>query len=312
MLRTGFVTIAMIIALQGFCFGQGILDSLLGPGGLGVWGGDAGNQYNNPQMWGGAQGPQQQPYQQPSYPGQQQMSYPQPGAQAYPPGYSQQGYSNPQAPGYQQQGLYADWQNYPAAPIGGNPQEYSAQQQPAATQQYQAPQQSAAPQQYQAPPQYQAQQQYQPPQQYTTAPPQAGPTQPMQAAPGQSPLRPGQYVPGEGPITADDLPAGAVRVTTTTPEGTRVEYYPPTGELGAPPPEGAVRRPARQPKPKPAAAKPQGARQAQPREQNVSGAESPGSSSIAMPKPVEIPQGQDPRYGWGAAVNRGPVAPSAR
>ena len=59
MLRTGLLTIAMIVALQGFCFGQGFLDSLLGPGGLGLWGGGdaASQQYNNPQMWGGAQGP---------------------------------------------------------------------------------------------------------------------------------------------------------------------------------------------------------------------------------------------------------------
>ena len=38
MLRTGLLTIAMIVALQGFCFGQGFLDSLLGPSGLGLWG----------------------------------------------------------------------------------------------------------------------------------------------------------------------------------------------------------------------------------------------------------------------------------
>src|SRR5208283_5028617 len=107
MLRTGLLTIAMIVALQGFCFGQGLLDSVLGPGGLGLWGGDSTQQYNNPQMWGGAQGPPQQPYQQPSAPGQQQMSYPPAGAQAYPPGYPQQGSGYQQAPGYgaQQQGV---------------------------------------------------------------------------------------------------------------------------------------------------------------------------------------------------------------
>ena len=63
MLRTGLLTIAMIVALQGFCFGQGFLDSLLGPSGLGLWGGGdaASQQYNNPQMWGGAQGPHSNP-----------------------------------------------------------------------------------------------------------------------------------------------------------------------------------------------------------------------------------------------------------
>jgi hypothetical protein len=101
-----------------------------------------------------------------------------------------------------------------------------------------------------------------------------------------------------------------VRMTTTTPEGTRVEYYPPTDEPGLP--QGAAQPPVRRLKPKPAATKAQSAKQVRPREQTVGGTETTGGSPIAMPKPVEIPQGQDPRYGWGAAVNRGPVAPAAR
>jgi hypothetical protein len=31
------------------------------------------------------------------------------------------------------------------------------------------------------------------------------------------------------------------------------------------------------------------------------------TGEIAMPKPEQIPQGSDPRLGWGAAVNRGPA-----
>ncbi|MGO9572004.1 MAG: hypothetical protein ACLP5H_31165 [Desulfomonilaceae bacterium] len=295
MLRTGLLTIAMIVALQGFCFGQGFLDSLLGPGGLGLWGGDpAGQQYNNPQMWGGAQGPPQQPYQQPGAPGQQQMTYPPAGAQGYP----QQGYGQPQ------QGVYSDWQNYPPAPVGGDQQQYAPPQEPSAPQQYAAPQQYPTQQQYQTPQQYQA------PQRYTAPPVQAAPAQPTQGAPGQPSLRAGQYVPGQAPVAADDLPPGAVRMTTTTPEGTRVEYYPPADEPS--PAQGAAQPPVRRLKAKPAAAKAQSAKQVRPREQTAGGTESPGGSSIAMPKPVEIPQGQDPRYGWGAAVNRGPVAPAAR
>jgi len=293
MLRTGLLTIAMIVALQGLCFGQGFLDSLLGPSGLGLWSGSdpSAQQYNNPQMWGGAPGQAQQPYQQPGGPGQQQMTYPQ---GAYPPGYPQQGYGyqQPQGYSYQQQGVYGDWQNYPPAPIGGNPQQYSTTQE------------SPAPQQYPS------QQQYQQPQRYVAPSVQAAPDQTAQGAPGQPALRPGQYAPGQLPITADDLPPGAVRMTTTTPEGTRVEYYPPADEPGAP--QGTVQPAPRRLKPKPAAPRAQTVKRAQPREQTTGGVESTGGSSIAMPKPVEIPQGQDPRYGWGAAVNRGPVAPSAR
>jgi hypothetical protein len=289
MLRTGLLTIAMIVALQGFCFGQGFLDSLLGPGGLGLWGSDSsGQQYNNPQMWGGAQGPPQQPYQQPGAPGQQQMTYP----QGYPQGYPQQGYGYPQAPGYgqPQQGVYADWQNYTPAPIGGDQQQY-------------APQQESSP-----PQQYPAQQQYQAPTRYTAPPVQAAPARPAQRTQGQPSLRPGQYVPGQAPLVADDLPPGSVRMTTTTPQGTRVEYYPPADEPGMT--QGAAQPPVRRLKPKPAAAKAQSA--VRPREQTAGRTESSGGSSVAMPKPVEIPQGQDPRYGWGAAVNRGPIAPDAR
>jgi hypothetical protein len=291
MLRTGLITIAMVVALQGFCFGQGFLDSLLGPSGLGLWGGGeaTSQQYNNPQMWSGGQGQAQQPYQQPGVPGQQQ-AYPPAGAQGgYPQGYQpQQGYGYPQTQGYSyhQQGVYGDWQNYPPAPIGGN------------TQQYSSTQGSAAPQQYQAP------------QRYVAPPTQPTPAQPVQRTQAQPSMQRGQYVPAEAQVSADDLPPGSVRMTTTTPEGTRVEYYPPANEPGAPQP--TARPPVRRLKHKPAAPKAQSVKRAQPRERTAGGVESTHGSSIAMPKPVEIPQSQDPRFGWGAAVNRGPVAPSTR
>jgi hypothetical protein len=280
MLRTGLITIAMIAALQGICFGQGFLDSILGPGGLGLWGsGDApSQQYNNPKMGRGAQGPTQQLYQQPAASGQQQTTYPPAGAQAYPRSYPEKGYGYPQQGySYQQQGVH------------GDPQQYSATQVSSAPQQHQAPQQSRAPQQYTAP----------------LA--QATPGRPAQAAPRQPSLRPGQHAPGHAPVTADDLPPGAVRMTTTTPEGAWVQYYPPTDEPGAP--QGTIQRPARQLKPKPAAAKAQSVKRAQPHAQTTNGTESPDSSAIEMPK---IPQSLDPRNGWDTAVNRGPVAPAAR
>ena len=265
MLRTGLLTIAMIVALQGFCFGQGFLDSLLGPSGLGLWGGGdaASQQYNNPQMWGGAQGPQQQPYQQPGAPGQQQMTYPPAGAQGYPQGYPQQGY-------LRRQGMAS--RNREFIRTGKTIRRHLlAAISSSMRRRRDLPLRSnTRPQQ-----QYPAQQQYQAPQRYTAPPVQAAPARPTQAAPGQPSLRPGQYVPGQAPVAAaDDLPPGAVRMTTTTPEGTRVEYYPPTDEPGLP--QGAAQPPVRRLKPKPAATKAQSAKQVRPREQTVGGTETTG------------------------------------
>jgi len=247
MLRTGLITIAMIAALQGICFGQGFLDSILGPGGLGFWGGSdaASQQYKNPQMGGGAQGPSQQPYQQPAASGQQQITYPPAGAQAHPQGYPGKGDGYPQQ-GYsdQQQGVYGRPQNYPPAPIGGNPWQSSATQAFSAPQQYQASQQSQAPQQYAAP---QAQ---------------AAPGRAAQAPSGQPLYRPRPYAPGQAPVTADDPHRGAVRMITITPKGPGVQYHPPVDEPGAP--QGTVQRPARQLKPKRTAAKAQSVKRAQP------------------------------------------------
>ncbi len=265
MIRKGMIVVVLVIALQGYCFGQGLLESIFGPGGLGLWGTDT-SQISNPQYGVGGI-PQQQ-----GFPGQQQPypAYPQGTVPGYPPYYGQPG-------------VYSDWQNYPPATTG-----------------------------------HPTQMHYPEPQQYTTqvqpapAPP-APPTGPPQQPPAQRALRPGQQTPTTQPsgppqVTAEDLPPGAVRITTTTPEGTVVQYYPPTGE---PDQEMEVQRP-RQTRPRPATAKPGATKQHQPKEQTIGQSAQSGTSAIAMPKPVEIPQGQDPRYGWGPAVNRAPAAPEVR
>jgi hypothetical protein len=272
MLRKGMLILALIGATQGLCFGQGILDSVLGPGGLGIWGGDSSHLTN--QQYPSAPPQQQPPYQdqQPAYPGQQA---PYPGA----------GY--PQNPYYNQQGVYGDWQNYPPATIGG-----AGQDQYPAEQQYQPPQYST---QTQTVPQVQG-------------PPQVAPQQPPVQAQMQQPMLPRQYPPGPPPVRAEDLPAGAVRITTTTPDGTTVQFYPPDGqpmqEPGVAPPQQPRRMRA-----KPSTAKQAAPRATQPREKT--GAAPSSGDGVAMPKPVEVPQG-DPRYGWGSAINRAPVAPEVR
>lgn len=286
MIRASMIALVMIIAFQGLACGQGILDSVLGPGGLGIWGGDSSRQFN-PQGYND----------QPPGPQQQQQYYPPQGQQPY----------SPQQYG-PQQGVNADWYNQPpaagsqGAQYGSAPQQYPEQQQYGGQPQYQ-----------QYPPQQPYQQQMPPQQGY--APPQGQYAAPQQVAPQRLPqqqLRPGQYTqapPAQGPGqgTADDLPAGAVRIMTTTPDGTTVQYYPPSGEPDA---EGAV-RPQRQRKP--AGAKPS-ARQKQSQQQADQSSvvqSQQGTAPIAMPKPVEMPK-QDPRYGWGAAVDRAPSAPPAR
>ena len=299
MLRTGLLTIAMIVALQGFCFGQGFLDSLLGPSGLGLWGGGdaASQQYNNPQMWGGAQGPQQQPYQQPGAPGQQQIDLSACRCPGLPPGLSCRIWLStarvwPAATGSLSETGKTIRRHLLAAISSSIAASTGAFRSPAIPD----PSSSST----------------QAPQRYTAPPVQAAPASPTQAAPRQPSLRPGQYVPGHAPVaTADDLPPGAVRMTTTTPEGAWVQYYPPTDEPGAAPGcQPSARLGSLSPNPPPAKA--QSAKHAQPHEQTTSGTESRMAPPIEMPKPVEIPQSLDPRYGWDTAVNRGPVAPAAR
>jgi hypothetical protein len=107
----------------------------------------------------------------------------------------------------------------------------------------------------------------------------------------------GHYAPAARQVNADELPAGAVQVTTTTPEGTQVQYYPPPGM--APEQIPAMQPQPRRQKPRSAATR---ARAAKPqmREHTAAGNEAEVAPSIPMPRPVEIPQGQDPRLGWGA------------
>ncbi|MCL5125820.1 MAG: hypothetical protein M1511_15240 [Deltaproteobacteria bacterium] len=244
--------IILVLLAPAASFAQGILESVLGPGGLGVWNGGASNQFNYQQFQGQEQPNQQAPNQ-----------YAQPN-QAYGP---PQGYSPPPAyPNYSQQGVYSDWQNY---------------QQPANTPQ------GPPPVSYVPPPTQQA------------APP-------MQAQPGQTGPAPYSAA-GQPPQFGDDLPAGAVRITTQTPEGTSVQYYPPQGED-----EGIQAPPGRQTRQRRAAPK-QARTKKQSQAQRVTGAptESPGTS-IAMPHPVEIPQGQDPRTGWNSFNKAVPVAPQGQ
>jgi hypothetical protein len=234
---------------------QGILDSVMGPGGLGVWGGGNSNQFNYQQFQG------QEQAQQPSYP-QGANPYAQPSTGYAPP----QGYAAPPTyPNYSQQGVYSDWQNY------------------------QGPAESP-----QGPP----------PVRYTAPPPQQSPYQTPGVAPqvGQTQqLRPGQYSPHTQPQAFDEnLPAGAVRITTQTPDGTTVQYYPPAGEE-----ENLMPKPRR----RQAATKP--ARVKKPAQETTSTATTNQNTggSIAMPRPVEIPRGQDPRSGWNSFSGGPPVAP---
>ncbi len=336
MIRRGLIVAMLIAFSHGPALAQGWFDSVLGSGGLGLWNSGVGEQWNNPQFYGGSQVPGAQGGQQ--Y-GEQPLPQVTPGAP--PQGYAPQAQSQPQvAPSYAQPGVYSDWNTDQPTPIGPQAQEqYQPQQQQYAPQQqqYQPPQTYAAPQQqYQqqyADPQQQyapQQQQYQPPQQQY-APPTRQPArqqsrtqrrparqtqaaapvpppvsvQPQYAtpqAPPQGPaLQQGQYVPNQQQMTAENLPAGAVQMTTTTPEGTQVQYYPPPGM--APEQAPAMQPPPRRIKPRAAAARAKAAKP-QVRGNAAPEGETEIAPSIPMPRPVEIPQGQDPRAGWGAAINR--------
>ncbi len=271
----------VILICSAPCSAQTFFDSVLGPGGLGLWGGDP-NTISDP-----AYGSQ------PSYPNQNQQQGQQ---QGYPPAQGQYPPANPQ-------GVYSDWQNYPPAVPGNtsqmqytDPQQYQAEQQ---AQQYQQGQ--AGPQQY--PPQQYPQQQNPNQRPLSWQAPPGGQNQGRQLPPGQYSAgqpRQGQYVPNQYPqgptsVAAEDLPAGSVRVTTTTPDGTTIEFYPPNGEsqeLAPPRPS-----PKQKPRARPQAAKPNAAQLQQ-------GTGAP-KGAIAMPKPVQVPQAQDPRFGWGSV----PVAP---
>ncbi|MDA8406510.1 MAG: hypothetical protein M0T73_06605 [Deltaproteobacteria bacterium] len=257
--KIALITILAIL-IPAVCFGQGILESVLGPGGLGVWNGVGANQFNYQQFQG----------QQPNQPMQQgyeqgQNPYAQPN----------QGYAPPPAyPNYNQQGVYSDWQNYQQpsnAPQGPPPVSYTA-----------PPQQGPPPNQNQVPV--------------------AQGRQP-QPPPGQYPSYP------QSQQFDENLPAGAVRITTQTPDGTTVQYYPPQGEDMENQPISA-----RKPKQRRGQVAPTPARVKKPaQEQRTSaGAHEGQGTSIAMPHPVEIPQGQDPRSGWNSFNRGAPTAPPAQ
>lgn len=268
-MKRAFLTVLIVISACGVCSAQGFLDSVFGTGGLGLW--NSGDQFQ-PQV--GA--PQQQSY--PGMPGNPQNP--------------QQPYAQ-NAPVQQSQGVYSDWYSQPPAQMDG--QDYQQGQYPAQQQQYYPPQQQPA---YpQAQPQVQAQPgPVQPPSAGAPRRPVRATTRPQPNPQAQQPTQP--YYAGPQPLAAEDLPAGSVRMTTTTPEGTRVEFYPPTGEYVVPP------------QPQPAQVKPKRVRQGQARQlqaeqQTVAQPE----SNIPMPKPVQIPQAQDPRMGFNPAMGRAPQAP---
>jgi len=308
MSRTGIVIIAVLLAMPGTVFAQGILDSVLGQGGLGIWGPQTG-QFDSPQYYGGSMSAA------PAYPqGPEQQQY----GGGYPQGY---GYPQNQGYGNNQSGFYPDWYyNQPQAGTqAAPPVQYSAPP----TAQYQGP----PPAQYQAPPpaQYQAP----PPAQYQAPPPvqyaapqvarpqqQVMPPQQMgypQGASAPPPPSQGQYPPVSGFDSSfqfdETLPAGAVRVTTSTPDGTTVQYYPPNAEtqMMAPPAQAPGTQPQTMQRPAP-----RRLRAGQAQAAKAQTATPKQASSIAMPKPVQIPQGQDPRIGWSGAVSTGTAGPTAR
>ncbi len=264
------ITLSLIFVtlLCGPCLGQGIMDSVFGSSGLGLWGSPNTGQFNYQQHQNGSM-----------YPGGGQQTMQQPGYQQPQEGYGQPGGYPPQGYGYQppppyatQQGVYSDWHaNQPPPPQGPPPVQYSApvtQQQPS----------------------------YHPQQDYGQQPPQ---------------LRPGQYSPSypQPQVFDENLPAGAVRITTTTPDGTTIQYYPPSGDQE----EQQINQPQqRRQKPRTAARQSAPKPQPQAAEQPQASAPSQTGGAIAMPRPVEIPQEQDPRAGWGAALNRAPSAPAGR
>lgn len=277
MMRAWLAALIVTVAFHGIAYGQGFLDSVFGPSGFGMWGQGQMDQqttqrFNSPEFYQGQMNPEQGQFPQ-GVPPQAPMQYGQQGAPGY---YPPQG--APQVQYYSNQpGAEGDWQG--------------AQQ----------------PMMQQAPPGYQVQQapppvRYAPQQQRVQGPP---PAQSM-----QPPLRPGQYSPQQGPPPSPDvdrLPPGAVSITTITPDGTTVQYYPPAGE--APPP---VQQPGRRVAPQ-RPKKPAATATAKPApEQTQAGARTDETGGVAMPKPVQIPSGRDPRSGWDHAVNRAPRAPEVR
>jgi hypothetical protein len=264
-MKRAFLTAVVFALAVGVCSAQGVLDSVFGPSGLGIWNSGPGNSAGTDYF---------QPQQQQAYPGT-------PGGPQYPQ--QPQPYAQNAPQGQQPQGVYADWYNQPPAQMGG--EDYQQGQYPQAQQQYYPPQQQAYPQ-----PQGQAQPAPVQPQPTGARRPVRATVPPQPNPQAQQPTQP--YYAGPQPLAAEDLPAGSVRMTTTTPEGTTVQFYPPNGEYVMPK------------QPQPAQVKPKRvqrgqARQAQPQPGQAAVAQQEGN--IPMPKPVAIPQAQDPRLGFAPA-----------
>lgn len=277
MTRILLIVTTLIAMAQGPVMAQGILDSVFGPSGLGLWDSGSTNQGGGPQYFDGSPPPAQQP--------QFQQQY----YQQSPQDYASGGYQAPQQ--YQAPPQQYQTQQQPQSPEGyGSPYGYGTYQ-PGTQYQWESDQPPAA---AAAPP----------PARYAAPPMQPGRRLPPQRGSAGTQLRPGQYVPNRAPGSEDDLPAGSVRITTTTPEGTTVQFYPPSEpEYGQAPSTAPRRRPAVR---RPAAARTQAARSARGSRTAPAGQARTGPA-IAMPKPVQIPRGHDPRSGWESAVNRGPT-----
>jgi hypothetical protein len=269
----GGVLTALVLFTQ-IGFAQGVFESFFGGGTPGA------DALTGPQMFQGTAGAEQ------SFMAQAQGGQQAPGAQ------SAQGYGGYQYPSHG--GIYSDWHTY----LPGAKQPQQAQQPVQAAQPVQ-PQQAPQP----PPVTYRAPQQ----------PPQA--PQPRQAVPAsQTPRQPPQAVGGaqaqpqaQRPgLDAEQLPAGAIQITTTTPEGTVSQYYAPPGQAPPPVQDQAVQPQAQRAKPGPAQSSKKTANGAKRRVQSPAAAPAaPGApageaapSGVAMPKPVQAPAGKDPRTGW--------------
>ncbi|MEW6349606.1 MAG: hypothetical protein AB1646_11135 [Thermodesulfobacteriota bacterium] len=300
------LVVSLIVSVTGVAHGQGILDSVFGSGGLGLWGGNnvaanTAQRFNGPEFYGAprqpsehaqllAQAQQGQGY----YPPQgmpEYQAYPpaQPGYQQYPGGQyaapqTQQGYGAPMPP--------------PQYPQGAPPQQYAPTPgyQPQYPQGYQPPQPGAygpAPGQY---PPSQDQYQGQPEGPYT------GPPPGYAAPPGAYPPPPGQYGPPAQQDDLNDLPSGAVRVTTQTPAGTTVQFYPPVGQPATAPGQSPSGQQGDRPRRlKAKANKPKAPTKKKP-ETRASSEESPSAQEgyVIAPRPVPIPQTRNPN--WTGAV----------
>lgn len=280
--------LALTIIIVSPALGQGFMNSVFGEGGLGLWGGGTQqsvlNTFNSPQFYGAptarpgqysapGYGPQQGQAAQNNYQQPQQMN-----AQNY---YHPNVYSNGR-------GLYPDW--YDVGPNGYPTGQ--ANQQPIANQQNQAVPQNQPVQQNNNNVAQPPQANYQPQTQANTN---------MAQNSGQPPNSPGNQIPDLS-NDPENLPSGAVKIITTTPEGTTVQYYAPQGgstqypaNSNTAPPNQAPTRPSARgftPQGSEAAANQQGQEQA--------------TTRIARPTPTTRPSSVDPRQSFGSGISQGP------